>query len=64
MVENTVGKIYLDFDHTSSLKPEMKYLVENETVTLSAVEGLIHNLEELTLIDPSFRKRTHSGNRF
>ena len=53
MVENTVGKIYLDFDHTSSLKPEMKYLVENETVTLSAVEGLIHNLEELTLIDPA-----------
>lgn len=58
MVENTVGKIYLDYDKNSDLKSEMKYLVENEVVasndvTLSAVEGLIHNLEELTLIDPA-----------
>lgn len=56
MVENTVGKIYLDFDKTSSLKPEMKYLVENEKDTLSPraeSRGLIHNLEELTLIDPA-----------
>ena len=53
MVENTVGKIYLNFDKTSSLKPEMKYLVENDTVNPNIVEGLIHNLEELTLIDPA-----------
>jgi hypothetical protein len=56
MVENTVGKIYLEFDTTSSLKPEMKYLVENEEDTLSPraeSRGLIHNLEELTLIDPA-----------
>ncbi|GAW88411.1 hypothetical protein FPS14_contig00004-0076 [Flavobacterium psychrophilum] len=56
MVENTVGKIYLDFDKTSSLKPEMKYLVESEEDALSARAhsiGLIHNLEELTLIDPA-----------
>lgn len=60
MVENTVGKIYLDFDHTSSLKPEMKYLVEshceersNLTTTVEANPSLIHNLEELTLIDPA-----------
>jgi hypothetical protein len=59
MVENTVGKIYLDYDTTSSLKPEMKYLVENDTVIPSGVEGqaesrgLIHNLEQLTLIDPA-----------
>ncbi|WP_445908277.1 BREX-1 system adenine-specific DNA-methyltransferase PglX [Yeosuana sp.] len=59
MVENTVGKIYLDYDKTSSLKPEMKYLVENDTVIPSGVEGqaksksLIANLEELTLIDPA-----------
>lgn len=61
MVENTVGKIYLDYDKTSSLKPEMKYLVESEAVIPSAVEGeithnsqlIIHNLEELTLIDPA-----------
>lgn len=61
MVENTLGKIYLDYDKTSSLKPEMKYLVESEGVIPSAVEGkithnpqfTIHNLEELTLIDPA-----------
>jgi hypothetical protein len=61
MVENTVGKIYLDYDNTSSLKSEMKYLVENETVIPNEVEGqtihnsklIIHNLSELTLIDPA-----------
>ncbi|MEL1241688.1 BREX-1 system adenine-specific DNA-methyltransferase PglX [Flavobacterium flavipallidum] len=56
MVENTVGKIYLDYDKTSDLKSEMKYLVENEEDTLSPraeSRGLIHNLEDLTLIDPA-----------
>lgn len=60
MVENTVGKIYLDYDKTSDLKSEMKYLVESEPVIPSVSsraesrdEGLIHNLEELTLIDPA-----------
>lgn len=61
MVENTVGKIYLDYDKTSDLKSEMKYLVESEAVIPSEVEGeiihnsqfIIHNLEELTLIDPA-----------
>lgn len=64
MVENTVGKIYLDFDKTSSLKPEMKYLVEasvneqglmvNEKPdTIHNSQLTIHNLSELTLIDPA-----------
>jgi hypothetical protein len=59
MVENTVGKIYLDYDKTSDLKSEMKYLVENDTVIPSGVEGqaesisLISSLEDLTLIDPA-----------
>ena len=58
MVENTLGKIYLDYDKTSSLKPEMKYLVESQeqdTVIArnEANSSLIHNLEELTLIDPA-----------
>lgn len=50
MVENTVGKIYLDFEEDSDLKDQMKYLVENET------EGkgtLIDDIEQLTLIDPA-----------
>lgn len=56
MVENTVGKIYLDFDTTSSLKPEMKYLVESHCEERSNPinnSQLINNLEELTLIDPA-----------
>lgn len=50
MVENTVGKIYLDFDKTSSLKPDMKYLVDSHCEEQS---NLINHLEELTLIDPA-----------
>lgn len=54
MVENTVGKIYLDFDKASSLKPEMKYLVVNEAEeTIHNSQLTIHNLEDLTLIDPA-----------
>lgn len=59
MVENTVGKMYLEFDKNSDLKSEMKYLVENDTVTSNELpiqeesRSLITNLEELTLIDPA-----------
>ncbi|WP_296317621.1 BREX-1 system adenine-specific DNA-methyltransferase PglX [Winogradskyella sp. UBA3174] len=58
MVENTVGKIYLDYEPDSSLKEDMKYLVENDSdtaVSSSAVEhkALINDLEQLTLIDPA-----------
>jgi hypothetical protein len=55
MVENTVGKIYLDFDKTSDLKSEMKYLVENDTTAeiINYQLSIINSLEELTLIDPA-----------
>jgi hypothetical protein len=60
MVENTVGKIYLDYDATSSLKPEMRYLVDshcdegrNHITTNQTITPLISNLEQLTLIDPA-----------
>ncbi|WP_426092381.1 BREX-1 system adenine-specific DNA-methyltransferase PglX [Flavobacterium sp. DSR3-2] len=57
MVENTVGKIYLDFDKTSSLKPEMKYLLESHceerSNPINNSQLTINNLEELTLIDPA-----------
>jgi len=56
MVENTAGKIWLDKHPDSALKPNMKYLVENSSSSEGEVpkaEGLISNVEELTLIDPA-----------
>jgi hypothetical protein len=58
MVENTVGKIYLDYEPDSDLRDQMKYLVENECHP-EPVEGqvenkaLINDLTQLTLIDPA-----------
>lgn len=68
MVENTVGKIYLDYEPDSTLRDQMKYLVSNETdnnvtdnVSARAESrdhiphptSLITDLKELTLIDPA-----------
>jgi hypothetical protein len=54
MVENTVGKIYLDYDTNSALKSEMKYLVESEkTVVEESASNILPSLEELTLVDPA-----------
>ena len=50
MVENTVGKIYLDYEEDSDLKSQMKYLVENET---NGKSHLIDDISQLTLIDPA-----------
>ncbi|MDM1514666.1 SAM-dependent methyltransferase, partial [Myroides odoratimimus] len=51
MVENTVGKIYLDYEPTSTLKEDMKYLVQNESDQTS--DAIISDITELTLIDPA-----------
>lgn len=51
MVENTVGKIYLDYEPTSTLKEDMKYLVQNESDQNS--DAIISDITELTLIDPA-----------
>jgi hypothetical protein len=51
MVENTVGKIYLDYEPNSSIKADLKYLVENDSDTNS--EAIISDITELTLIDPA-----------
>lgn len=51
MVENTVGKIYLDYEPTSTLKEDMKYLVQNEDDQNS--DAIISDITELTLIDPA-----------
>lgn len=56
MVENTVGKIYLDFEPDSDLRDQMKYLVQNESEDVNASEAkqsLISDLTQLTLIDPA-----------
>jgi hypothetical protein len=58
MVENTAGKIWLDKNPNSTLKTQMKYLVENDTaqqtVSSSAVENsIITSVADLTLIDPA-----------
>lgn len=51
MVENTIGKIYLDYDKSSSLRSQMKYLVETDTIV--STKPLIDSIESLTLIDPA-----------
>jgi type II restriction/modification system DNA methylase subunit YeeA len=51
MVQNTVGKIWLDKNPNSKIKPSMKYLVENESDSTS--EPIISEVSQLTLIDPA-----------
>ena len=51
MVENTVGKIYLDYEPDSNLKEDLKYLVENESD--KDCKPIISDITELTLIDPA-----------
>ena len=60
MVQNTVGKIWLDKKPNSAVKATMKYLVQNEsdnTVSSSAqrIENkpIINEITDLTLIDPA-----------
>lgn len=49
MVENTVGKIYLDYEPDSEIKSDLKYLVEND----SSSKVIIDDIKELTLLDPA-----------
>lgn len=51
MVENTAGKLYLDFEPDSSLKDKMKYLVENESANGSP--AIFEDITQLTLLDPA-----------
>ncbi len=51
MVQNTVGKIWLDKNPKSKIKPSLKYLVENESDC--AFEPIISEVSQLTLIDPA-----------
>jgi len=51
MVQNTVGKIWLDKNPNSKIKSGLKYLVENES-NITA-EPIISEVSQLTLIDPA-----------
>jgi type II restriction/modification system DNA methylase subunit YeeA len=51
MVQNTVGKIWLDKNPKSKIKPSLKYLVENDSDSNS--EPIISEVSQLTLIDPA-----------
>ena len=59
MVQNTVGKIWLDKNPNSKIKSSLKYFVENDTSTeLSAgsdstPKPIISDVSQLTLIDPA-----------
>jgi hypothetical protein len=51
MVQNTVGKIWLDKNPNSKIKSSLKYLVENDSDSNS--EPIISEVSQLTLIDPA-----------
>jgi len=59
MVQNTVGKIWLDKNPNSKIKSSLKYLVESDTSTEfsassdSISEPIISDVSQLTLIDPA-----------
>ena len=50
MVENTLGKAYIDYEPNTELKAQMRYLVEDQN---SASKPLIEDITELSLIDPA-----------
>lgn len=56
MVENTAGKLWLDYKPNSPLKDQMRYLVTTEEeadTERSRSAALINDVEQLTLIDPA-----------
>ncbi|MCH7965546.1 MAG: BREX-1 system adenine-specific DNA-methyltransferase PglX [Bacteroidetes bacterium] len=53
MVENTVGRIWLDKHPESPLQEEMKYFVEPSDKENYKPEPIIENVTQLTLLDPA-----------
>lgn len=51
MVQNTVGRLWLDLNPDSELKSEMNYLVRNATAAKS--EPLVAEVSEIKLLDPA-----------
>lgn len=53
MVENTVGRIWLDKHPDSPIRSEMKYFVEPSDKENYKPEPIIDNITQLTLLDPA-----------
>uniref|UniRef100_UPI00131A559D BREX-1 system adenine-specific DNA-methyltransferase PglX n=1 Tax=Salinibacter altiplanensis TaxID=1803181 RepID=UPI00131A559D len=53
MVENTIGKQWLEKYPDSPLREEMEYLVENEDDDSDSTEPIFDDLSELELFDPA-----------
>lgn len=53
MVENTLGKLYLDMEPTSRLEQGMKYLVKSRSHESESAVSPITSMTNLTLIDPA-----------
>ena len=53
MVENTVGRIWLDKHPDSPIRNEMKYFVEPSDKENYKPEPIIDNITQLTLLDPA-----------
>lgn len=50
MVENTVGRVWLDHQPDSGIREEMKYLVESHN---EAADEIIQEVKQLSLLDPA-----------
>lgn len=53
MVQNTVGRIYLDNDPYSGLAEQMKYLVESSEPTPQEAKLIVSDIETMKMIDPA-----------
>lgn len=53
MVQNTVGRIYLDNNPYSGLSEQMKYLVESSAPTPAEAKLAIADVETMKMIDPA-----------
>lgn len=53
MVQNTVGRLWLDLNPDSELKSEMNYLVKNPDAKAVKSEPLVAEVSEIKLLDPA-----------
>lgn len=53
MVQNTVGRIYLDNNPYSGLAEQMKYLVESSEPTPQEAKLIVSDIETMKMIDPA-----------
>ena len=53
MVQNTIGRIYLDNNPYSSLAEQMKYLIEPSEPTPQEAKLVISDIETMKMIDPA-----------